>query len=140
MAINYLSCGDAYWDLDCQKHVQDRSEDAPCPDPFALPAFRSDWVRGEKVVDIRDAVARCKQTLKNLPDNDKCTHAAWDLQLQARIKELEAELLVAAVEQLAEEYEQFTIVHERRAYLYDEGTWDAEAPDLSELKGGNLYF
>lgn len=140
MSINYLRCGDAYWALAGDKSVNDRSEDAPCPDPFALPSFSSDWVRGERVIDIRDAIARCKQTRKDLPDNDKDIRDARDLQLQARIKELEAELLVAAVEQLAEEREQFIVVHERRAYLYDEGTWDSAAPDLSELKGGNLYF
>lgn len=140
MAINYLSCGDAYWDLDCLKNVQDKSEDAPCPDPFDLPAFRLEWVAGPKVNDIESAIARCTQALKDLPDNDKCTHAAWDLQLQARIKELEGELLGAAVEQLAEDYEQFIVVHERRAYLYDEETWDSEYPGGSELKGGTLYF
>lgn len=140
MSINYLSCGDAYWDLAGDKSVNDRSADAPCPDPFALPAFRLEWVEGPKVNDIESAIARCRQARKDLPDNDKSTHAAWDLQLQARIKELDAELLVAAVERLAEDYEQFIVVHERRAYLYDEGIWDSENPEGSELKGGNLYF
>lgn len=140
MSINYLRCGDAYWDLAGDKSVNDRSEDAPCTDPFTLPAFKSEWVTGDRVVDLRDAIARCKQTRKDLPDNDKDIRDAWDLQLQARVKELEAELLVAAVEQLAEEREQFIVVHESRAYLYDEGTWDSENPGGSELKGGNSYF